>query len=67
MVRTRTTTTTTTTTKRSDARRHRHRRRRRRREQLKAQQGPMFPSNQLAQSARDDSLDRVMIIIDSHE
>ena len=46
-----------TTTKISDARPHRRHR------QLKARQGPMFPGNIVAQSARDETLHRVMEII----
>ena len=49
------------TTKRADARR------RRRRQQLMARQGPMFPGNREAQSARNHTLERVMCIIDSKE
>ena len=46
------------TTKRTDAQR------RRRRQQLRTPQGPMFPGNREAQTARNDTLERVMSIID---
>ena len=49
------------TTKRTDAQR------RRRRQQLRTRQGPMFPGNREAQTARNDTLERVMSIIDSKE